>query len=248
MKRYVSAAINNIENESNSVKCQLAQSLSTSPRDLAKLANDPDYYVVRNVAANPNTPADILRTLATGAENIRYFVAANPSIPDDVANFFASEASLLVRGYLAKNPNISTAVIDTLFNSPGMHSDDTAILSIFQHPNTSAATRERARDLLDGTFTLLSFTIDREPGHALSDYEISDLKVKIWNNPTITSFALACCSLVNYFDEDDVCLGYIIILTLDLLTSNDIDAVYAAIESIIAPLGDTIADWDEITQ
>lgn len=57
---------------------QIAQEETTSPKILALLAQSQDYYVRKNIAANPNTPTEILLVICREFPDE---VMNNPVIP-----------------------------------------------------------------------------------------------------------------------------------------------------------------------
>ena len=61
-------------------KIEIAQNPNTSPESLKTLATDDNYYVRFWVATNPNTPAEVLQSLATDEYSyVRYHVGRNPN-------------------------------------------------------------------------------------------------------------------------------------------------------------------------
>lgn len=85
MKRYVRAAIRDISEESWKFKQSLAIDPETSPRDLARLAADPDPAIRKFAARNAYTPVDVLRKLAQDSYYVvRLEVLQNDSTPYDI--------------------------------------------------------------------------------------------------------------------------------------------------------------------
>ena len=66
-----------------------------------------DLEVRRNVARNPNTPADVLTELAKDSDcDVRRYAAGNPNTPVDVLTELAKDSYWCVRSYAARNPNM----------------------------------------------------------------------------------------------------------------------------------------------
>lgn len=247
MKRYISSAVNLIENEPSITKYQLAKDPGTSPRDLAKLAEYLNDSIRCAVGENPNTPADILSRLAQGDENLRISVARNPSISEDIADSLAADPSMFVRQHLSGNPSISAEVLDRLYAGLRVEYDDTIATRVYQHPNISAVTKERMRDLVDGMCTYLYINGDRGENHPLSDYEIHNLVITIRNDPAIIKCGDCTCRVYNDEGDDEYAGEYSVNFVFDILTDSEIDSVVAAVTSILTSLGHTVTDWEATT-
>ena len=72
-----------------------------------------DLEVRRNVAGNPNTPADVLAELANDINwYVRCFVARNPNTPAGVLTELAKDSDFDVRRYAACNPKLKEVLTD----------------------------------------------------------------------------------------------------------------------------------------
>jgi len=111
--------------------------------DVYKHLPQPDWgmegvteYVRWDVAANPNTPADVLTTLGTDhAEGVRWGVACNPNTPADVLTTLSTDHSVYVRQYVAENPNTPAGVLTTLSTDP----DAGVRRGVAENPSTPAS-------------------------------------------------------------------------------------------------------------
>jgi hypothetical protein len=92
----------------------------TSPERLTKLANfqgiKAGYELDNRLAANPNTPASVLRELHQRKDQVgtQVKLAANPNTPEDILLELSRHEDVDVRRQLAKNPAIGEAVIERL--------------------------------------------------------------------------------------------------------------------------------------
>lgn len=247
MKRYISSAVNLIENESNKTKRQLAENPATSLRDLAKLSEDPDRSIVCEVAKNPSTPVDILRRLAQEEEYVRIGVAQNPSIPENIADALAADPSISVRQYLSVNPSISAEALDRLYAGLRVKYNDIIATRVYQHPNISAVTKERMRDLVEGMCTYLYIDGDRGEHQPLSDDEIRNLVTLIRNDPAIIKCGDCDCEICNDASGEAYVGEYSVNFVSNILTNSEIDSVVAAVTSILTSLGHTVDDWEATT-
>lgn len=85
MKRYISSAVNPLENEPVRTRSLFAADPKQSSRVLQLLANDPDELVRFQVAGNRSTPLEILEQLAKDPYNlVRSAVYLNPNIPREL--------------------------------------------------------------------------------------------------------------------------------------------------------------------
>jgi hypothetical protein len=90
---------------------RLATNLST-PAEVLRLLHGRLHQVgtEMNLAANPNTPADILSNLSKHQDEwVRRSLADNPQLPSDVVETLLSDRDEQVRQRLARNPRSSTA-------------------------------------------------------------------------------------------------------------------------------------------
>jgi len=88
MKKYIRSAVNPLENESVRTRGQFAEGSVASFRELQKLANDPSELVRYKVAANPNTPVEILEKLSKDTYPfVRNGVRLNPSAPQEFIDY-----------------------------------------------------------------------------------------------------------------------------------------------------------------
>ncbi|WP_069590358.1 hypothetical protein [Neomoorella thermoacetica] len=76
------------------------------------------YYVLAQIAANSNCPADILRALCChDSSGVRSGVAGNPNTPPDVLLMMKKDRSPYVKIKLARNPHTPQEVLKHLANS-----------------------------------------------------------------------------------------------------------------------------------
>lgn len=88
MKKYIRSAVNPLENEPVRTRGQFAESSMASSRELQKLASDPNELVRYKVAANPNTPVEILEQLANDPyQFVRSGVYLNPNAPQELIDY-----------------------------------------------------------------------------------------------------------------------------------------------------------------
>lgn len=74
------------------IKWNVAANPNTPVETLKVLATDKDYGVRQYIARNPNTPAETLKVLATDKDySVRQYVANNPSTPVETQKFFVDE-------------------------------------------------------------------------------------------------------------------------------------------------------------
>lgn len=102
-------------------KLKAAKSQDTSEQVLTNLADEVDFEIKAAIAANPKTPAEILKKIANGdflsygqdQENkIKAAIAANPSAPEAVLRDFKRSSALPeILASLATNPNLPEDII-----------------------------------------------------------------------------------------------------------------------------------------
>ena len=74
-----------------------------------------NWYVRRNAAGNPNTPAEVLTELAKDSDcEVRRNAAGNPNTPAEVLTELAKDGDLYVRSCAAGNPNTPAEVLTEL--------------------------------------------------------------------------------------------------------------------------------------
>ena len=96
----------------------LAIALGFGPETPAPPYDDEDY---EDIAKNPSTPVDVLRTLASDEnEYVRGGVARNPSTPVDLLTIQASDARSYVRGGVARNPSTPVSLLTILASDADM--------------------------------------------------------------------------------------------------------------------------------
>ena len=95
----------------------LAKNPNTPVDILTTLAGDEDFNVRRGAAKNPNTPVDILTRLAKDDHDyVRWGVAENPKAPADILTTLAEDEHGNTRLAVAKNPNTPVDLLTTLSN------------------------------------------------------------------------------------------------------------------------------------
>ena len=94
---------------------ELAQDPNTNPEILKSLATDDDWVVRCWVARNPNTTPEILASLATDCDwDVRCVVARHPKTTLEILKSLATDDYRYVRYYAAHNPN-ATELVRRLF-------------------------------------------------------------------------------------------------------------------------------------
>ena len=122
MKKYIKSAITPISSESPDSQALIARDPNTTPEVLEQLYYDNKssldwetrYYICLELAANPNTPVDILEQLSDGLKvdhRIRREVAANPSTPVDILQKLVRGSGYDVCRAVAENPNVSEELL-----------------------------------------------------------------------------------------------------------------------------------------
>lgn len=248
MKRYISAAVRSLSEESKNVRQSLARDIRTSPGDLARLFEDPDIDVVAGVAKNPRTPHDVLYKLAT-ADNawLRKQLCRNSNLPEDVALVLADDPDEYVREELAHNPNLSLAVINKLANDQ----ENRVLCAVVLNHNTPSSIRKRLSARLKSYYIRMVFYGYSDSDTPLSDLELKSRKDLICNNPVVSKYNMLICSVENRFIEDfaegiEHYIGYCIYLKFSLMGEDEAGMVSDTIESLLASSGDTLEEcyWD----
>lgn len=92
---------------------RLAANPNTPPNVLRELHGRKDQLGTEmNLAANPNTPEDILRTLSGHEDElVRAQLAKNPALTQDIIDRLAKDSARRVREQLASNPSASSTTI-----------------------------------------------------------------------------------------------------------------------------------------
>ena len=156
-----------VQNPSIHERARAARNLS-SPEVLTALASDSAEMVRRNVAANPNAPAEALEVMSrVPSEWIRETVASNTSAPADVLKVLAKDKKTPVRLAVASNPQTPLDVLLLLTN------DKTAGVrnAVRAHPNmpTSMASEVAKSDADTKVDRILATTEPRELDPFLDD-------------------------------------------------------------------------------
>lgn len=135
MKRYIKSAVRNLSNESSDEQyIMLKNNYITRPEQLAELANSDSYSIRKEVARNPNTPADILKELSRDSAGY-YVVGRNPSTPVEVLWEYAKDTEDCDRWVaVAENPNCPPEILEYLMHEPYVQ------YLVVVHPNTSIDT------------------------------------------------------------------------------------------------------------
>jgi hypothetical protein len=88
---------------------------------LSQLAGDEDEFIIRDVAANLNTPVEVLKQLVGNTdksgkdENVRKEIAGNPNTPAEILKELAKDGWSRIRSSVAGNPNTSRELSLELF-------------------------------------------------------------------------------------------------------------------------------------
>ena len=97
------------------VRRSVAEDPDTPPDVLARMSTDPNEYVRRNVADNPGTPADVLARMSMDSAGlVRYEVSENPNTPASVLVKMSDDPDKNVRGAVADHPNTPLNVVEKL--------------------------------------------------------------------------------------------------------------------------------------
>ena len=98
---------NEILNSDWCVRRNVAMNPNTPADVLTELAKDSHWAVRRYAAGNPNTPVDVLTELAKDSDwYVRLSAAGNPNTPADVLTELAKDSDCIVRRNAARNPNM----------------------------------------------------------------------------------------------------------------------------------------------
>ena len=107
MKRYIKADIIDIDDEDYDDQIIIARNPRTSPRTLARLAED--SFLMRHVAANPSTPLEVLQKLANNAKygdvHLLDSLALNPSASIGVLESIYPKCDWYTLQKIVKHPN-----------------------------------------------------------------------------------------------------------------------------------------------
>ena len=133
MKRYIQSAVVDISNEDRYVKSEVARNPNTPVELLRTLSTDSDEIVRRMVASNPATPPDTLRQLASDNEwPVLYEVAMNSNTPSDVlTDLYNRNAFINITEAIASNPNTPSDILHKIADAGDM----VWILSLLYNPN-----------------------------------------------------------------------------------------------------------------
>jgi hypothetical protein len=108
------------------ILCAVASNPNTSPRTLAELQSDPPIFfeyddpdgtefdaIFQCIAANPNTPVDVLVNLADNSPAC-YELAKNPNTPIDILNKLANWNNFQMWRSLVNNPVLPNNILERL--------------------------------------------------------------------------------------------------------------------------------------
>ncbi|WP_432245632.1 hypothetical protein ACRB8A_03865 [Arthrobacter sp. G.S.26] len=115
------------ERGSTRVRRVVAANPNTPAAVLRALADDDDYLVRQAVAFNEATPLDLLVDLAGRSVDLAVLVAMNPDVPRDVLDALSYDRSPLVR-FVAKGFLQSSGVLDTGTSTTGLATSDRKLL------------------------------------------------------------------------------------------------------------------------
>ena len=106
---------NSLEVEDLHVRRIVAANPNTPKQVLARLAEDRACVIRKHVAENPQTSAEVLKRLATDAEiDVRLAVAENPSAPSEILACLANDSDVDVRYGVAENPHMPIGILAEL--------------------------------------------------------------------------------------------------------------------------------------
>jgi hypothetical protein len=156
----------------------IAQNSSTSTKTLVSMAKIcTNSLILRNIAANPNTPIEVLNQFAASPSllvrsgvasnpvaplqilerlsadeksNVRAEVAQNQGIPLSMIEHLATDPDLAVQHALLKNPKTSQAVLEKFFDS----TNEKVCVDLARHPNTPTEIVEQLAGSLAKTVRL----------------------------------------------------------------------------------------------
>ena len=92
----------------------LAENPATPGDVLAKLADDPKWWIRKAVAANPSTPIDVLEKLAEGVNSVKGGAATNPNLPTALLLKLSEDEDVGVRMGAASNPAAPADLLERL--------------------------------------------------------------------------------------------------------------------------------------
>ena len=99
---------------------ELAADPNTTPEILKTLATDDDYYVRYWVARHPNTTPEILKSLATdGDHSVRYWVAQHPNTTPEILKTLATDDDWGVRCRVAESSECNRTCPETVSYDAG---------------------------------------------------------------------------------------------------------------------------------
>jgi len=111
MKRYIRSAVQ----PGDGMDYMFAKRASTSPEQLAQIANSKNWITREEVANNPNTPIPVLAMLADDNSEhgafVRNCVARNLNTPVDILRKLSDDPSGTVRASVAGNPNTPVDIL-----------------------------------------------------------------------------------------------------------------------------------------
>jgi hypothetical protein len=115
-----------------------------SPQFLTNLAQNSKYQYIEPIAANRNTPVEVLKELArNGSSYVRIQVASNPNTPNNIAEHIINDTEMgeYDRNQIAENPNTPLNRLEYLWEHYKKDCKD----AIASNPNTSSTILENSQ-------------------------------------------------------------------------------------------------------
>ncbi|MBQ3032843.1 MAG: hypothetical protein IJD28_00560 [Deferribacterales bacterium] len=180
-----------------STSCDFNKKLMANPCIAASIlaynANNPDVCIRAGVAANPNTPKDIISKLADDSfPEVKSAAWKNPNIHQDkLSSLFLPDwtpqsiehPTEQLRQYALENPSLDQDILDkAIFAAPERYADNVA-----KNPSASADTLNKIKNISKGKGGLKQFISDamQLTTDAKKINNIKDEAAKYDNNPEI---------------------------------------------------------------
>ena len=178
--------LDKLHNHSDSyVRGEVASNPKTNGDTLHKLSQDPDNEIINSVAGHENThPHTLERLIKSTNPYTRRNIALNPNVSSDLLHKLSSDPDLIVKHNVATHENTHPDTLDQLADEQydptyGLHS------KIVAHPNTSAATLHKLKDLGIGYIRSQIAShpnTDPETLHSLSDDDYAPTREALVDN------------------------------------------------------------------